>query len=431
MRKRRLVLALALVAILILTVRFFFLNARLKLPVGQGIPMVSLGESHGLILATDGSLWTWGADFLGWPVLGLGNVNEQTRLQRIGSDHDWVSISASTEHNVAIKADGSLWAWGQNLEGQLGDGTVTTRNTPVRSITGNDWKQAAAGGCHTVALKKDGTIWSWGMDWAGQLGIGSTTGSMTARQVGSATNWMKVWAAGLETVALKSDGSLWYCGENLNPAFPQGSNSVQVLTRVSPDTNWVDVGFGNNTIFAIKVDGTLWAWGRNAHAYTGVQDQALDVTPMRVGTDNDWRGVPACGDWWCTGLTKKDGSLWLMDASESKPNGPSGPYPTVQFRRVELQKDVVAYVAGAVHARAPGHHEPIGVALTRDGEVWTWGMALGDPVTPGESVKTFGKKLAKRFNSKIDLGNITPIMHKKPWQLRNVEPDAPKTKVNK
>ena len=92
--------------------------------MGKGTPAISLGERHGLILASDGSLWSWGSDFLGWPVLGLGNVTAQTRLRRIGNETNWISISAGTAHNVAIKSDGTLWAWGENLSGQFGVGTM-------------------------------------------------------------------------------------------------------------------------------------------------------------------------------------------------------------------------------------------------------------------------------------------------------------------
>jgi alpha-tubulin suppressor-like RCC1 family protein len=400
-----------------------FSDGGLRLPVGKGTPAISLGERHGLILASDGSLWSWGSDFLGWPVLGLGKVTPQTRLRRIGNETNWSSISAGTAHNVAIKSDGTLWAWGENIYGQFGVGTGGKQNmkadTPVHGAPGNDWKQAAAGGSHTAALKKDGTLWAWGNNWAGQLGTGSTSNSMVPVQVGSATNWVKVWATLLECVAMQSDGSLWYWGENPDPAFPQGKGCIPVPTRVSPDTNWVDVGFGVNTVFAIKSDGTLWTWGRNADAYTSTQDQTLNTTPTQVGTNSDWRAIPACGGWWCQGLTKKDGSLWLMDMSDSKPNGPRSPYKPVRFRRVELQKDVVAYAAGAAHAAAPGVHAPIGVALTRDGEVWTWGLVLGDPRGLGDRLRYQAVTLAQHFGYKGGPPDAAPVIRPTPWRLQH------------
>jgi len=401
-------------------------QGRLRLPVGKGTPAICLGERHGLILASDGSLWSWGSDFLGWPVLGIGNVPPQTRLRRIGNDTNWVSISAGTAHNVAIKSDGTLWTWGENIYGQFGVGIGGRQNpmanTPVHAAPGENWKQAAAGGSHTVALKKDGTLWAWGNNWAGVLGTGSTSNSAVPLQLGSATNWIKVWAGTLESVAMQSDGSLWYWGENPNPAVAQGVGQILIPKRISPDTNWVDVGFGPWTVFAIKLDGTLWTWGREAHVYTDAQDQTQDAVPARVGTNSDWQSIPACGLWWCQGLTKKDGSLWLMDASDSQPNGPRPPYKPVQFRHVVLQKDVVAYTAGAAHAAAPGVHAPIGVALTREGEVWTWGLMLGDPRGLGDRLQYRAIQIANRLGFKGRPPDAAPVTRQTPWQLPHLEP---------
>jgi len=130
-------------------------GGRLKLPVGQGAPAISLGQTHGLILASDGSLWSWGSDFLGWPVLGLGNVTGQTRLRRIGSDTNWVSITAGEATTSPSNRTGHFGPWGQNIYGQFGVGTMGKQNMmtniPAPAAPGHDWKQAAAGGDHTVA----------------------------------------------------------------------------------------------------------------------------------------------------------------------------------------------------------------------------------------------------------------------------------------
>jgi alpha-tubulin suppressor-like RCC1 family protein len=395
-------------------------QGRLRLPVGNVTPAICLGETHGLILASDGSLWSWGSDFFGWPVLGLGtNTTKSTELRRIGNETNWRSVSASASCNLAIKSDGTLWTWGESVVGP------SVRITPIFSPTpaapGHDWKQAAAGGNISIALKKDGTLWAWGNNWAGSAGIGSTKGSSTPAQVGSATNWVKVWAGLLETVAMQSDGTLWYWGENPNPAFAQGAGQIWTPTRVSPDTNWVDVGFGVNTVLAVKSDGTLWTWGRQAHVLTGSGDQTQDATPARVGTNSDWLSFASSTGWWCLGLIKKDGSLWFMDASEGKPNGPQSPRPPIQFRRAEYQKDYVAYAAGAVHASAPGVHGRIGVVLTRDGEVWTWGMVLGDPPTLKSRVSDLALKLTNTFHFKMGAIDPDPIFRDTPWQLRNIE----------
>jgi alpha-tubulin suppressor-like RCC1 family protein len=402
---------------------------KLRLPVGNGTPAISLGERHGLVLASDGSLWSWGSDFLGWPVLGLGKAEPQTRLRRIGNETNWVGISAGSSHNMAIKSDGTQWTWGTDLSVRYAAGRVNVRKviarTPIPAAQGNDWKQAVAGGVHTLALKKDGTLWAWGNNWAGSLGTSSTNNSAVPVQVGSGSNWIKVWAGSLESVAMQSDGSLWYWGDNPDPAFDMHVGKISVPTRVSPNTDWVDVGFGVNTVFAVKADGTLWTWGRNAHVYTESQNPALDATPTRVGTNSDWGSVPACGLGWCQGLTKKDGSLWLMDASDFDVNLRRGPAKAVRFRRIELRKDVVAYTAGVAHITAPDGHLPIGAALTRDGEVWTWGMMLGDPRSVGNRLAYRAVRLANRFGYKGEPPYATPIIRQRPWRLPHVEADDP------
>jgi alpha-tubulin suppressor-like RCC1 family protein len=413
---------LALGVLTLLTTEFVvsIWPGRLRLPVGQGTPAISLGERHGLILASDGSLWSWGSDFLGWPVLGQGKASlKSTILRRVGHDTNWVSLSAGENHNLAVKSDGTLWTWGESVQG----GRLRPIYTPAPAAPGNDWKQAAAGGIISVALKKDGTLWAWGNNWAGSLGIGSTNSSAVPVQVGSSTNWTKVWAGLLETVALQSDGSLWYWGENPNPAVGQGTGQIVAPKRISPDTNWVDVGFGVNTVFAIKSDGTLWTWGRQADRYTGATNTAQDAIPSRVGTNSDWRSLCATTGWWCNGLIKKDGSLWFMDASEGKPNGPRTPYQPVQFRRIDLEMDYVAFAAGATHAAGPGVHGPIGVILTRDGEVWTWGMVLGDPPTLKSGCQALGARMARLLLPRKPMEDPTPdaVYRDQPWQLRNTD----------
>ncbi len=381
-KRKKVVLAASLVMLAAVVVLWLLPESLIatKLPAGPVTPAVSLGETHALILAPDGSLWSWGTSFLGWPVLGLSNVAYRVQPTRIGHDTNWVGISAACEHNLALKSDGTIWAWGENTSDELGDGTkAKMRMVPVRSVPGNDWRQVSTGAYSSFALKKNGTLWAWGMNWAGELGIGITNRSCAkAMQVGQSTNWVKVWAGWLAVVGQQSDGTLWYWGENPNPSVAPATHQIVIPTRVGADSNWVDVGFGtDDTVFAIKSDGSLWAWGRQAHAYTGVMNQDLDVSPVRIGADSDWRGISACGNWWCQGLTKKDGSLWLMDASCGLPNGPRPPFGPPKFRRIGLKKDYVAFIAGAAHDAPPGVHIPVGVVVTRDSEIWTWGMVLG------------------------------------------------------
>ncbi len=416
--------SIALAVVLTASVLFFWLagfgNGRAgTLPVGKGRPAVSLGERHGLILASDGSLWAWGSDFLGWPVLGLGsNRFKSTRLAQIGHDTNWVSISAGTDHSVATKSDGTIWTWGEPVPRSRTAPTMFC--SPVLAAPGNDWKQGVAGGNISAAIKSNGTLWAWGDSWAGSVGDGTTNRKILSPvQIGPSTNWVKVWAGVLETVGLQADGSLWYWGENPDPSFGQGAGQIVSPQRVGSDTNWVDVGFGVNTVFAIKSDGGLWTWGRNADRFTGAKNTASNAIPCRIGTNSDWQSICATTGWWCLGLVKKDRSVWYLDGSDRQPNGPRAPYKPFEIRRVPFKGPYAACAAGSMHAAPTGVHGLIGVAVQSDGEVWTWGMVLGDPLTiDGDWERSVASIKAHLFRSSDPSWGPPPVYVFEPWRLK-------------
>jgi len=376
---------------------------RLRLPTGSVTPMVKYGFSHNvLILAGDGSLWTWGEERLGWPVLGLADkkVEKTTSLRRIAHEGDWVSIATGDSDCLALKSDGALWARGGNFACQLGDRTKTPRPTPVPSAPGHDRKQAATAGNDSLAIKNDGTLWAWGSGFAGQLGISVTKAGATVphpTQVGTSAQWTKIWAGSIQTVGLQSDGSLWFWGSFTGDG--SDTNYFRVPTRISPDTNWTDACFGYFTIFAIKSDGSLWSWGREASFYTGATDSNSIRTPMQIGTENDWQSCASSGGFYAI-LKKKDGSLWALDASEHRYVKPAAQYQPIKLRPIKLTKEVAAYAAGG---------DNLGVVLTPEGEVWTWGDVIGE-----HTAKDYNGPNRRQPFPKI---KVIPD----PWQVPNVE----------
>ena len=142
---------------------------------------------------------------------------------RVGTQADWRTVAAGEAHTVAVRADGTLWAWGSNGTGQLGDGTTTDRAEPVRVRSGSDWWVVAAGEAHTVAVRTDGTLWAWGLNNRGQLGQRWTVRRQLEPEVVKRFrdlwnwtwdgDWDAVAAAGHGTVALKTDGALWGWGQ--------------------------------------------------------------------------------------------------------------------------------------------------------------------------------------------------------------------------
>src|SRR6266511_2983978 len=123
---------------------------------------------------------------------------------------DWKSVAAGTFHTAAVKTDGTLWAWGNNDNGEVGNGTTTNQSSPVQ--IGSGFASVAAGGAHTVAVKTDGTLWAWGANGNGQLGDGTNTEQWSPVQIGS--GFASVAAGSLHTMAVKTDGTLWAWGWN-------------------------------------------------------------------------------------------------------------------------------------------------------------------------------------------------------------------------
>ena len=379
-------------------------TGRMRLPTGDVTPMVGYGDDYAVILASDGSLWSWGEKSLGWPVFGYTRVEKTVSLRHIGNDKDWKSIAVGGDHCLAIKSDGTLWGWGANYECQLGDGTKITQPTPVPSISGNDWKQAATSGGNSFAVKNNGTLWAWGNNYAGFLGIGGGSGTITnALRIGTSTNWEKLWTGNIQTVGLQSDGSLWFWG-SLSGSSSDKDKNITVPTRVSPDTNWTDVCFGYFTMFALKSDGTLWTWGLKSDIYNGGPENGLDgsnvqLAPVQIGTENDWQSFSSSPGGFYLLLRKKDGSLWSLDASEHRRWKSGMKYKPIAPRKIEFNKEIAAYAAGG---------DNIGIILTPDGEVWTWGKVLGEFLP-----KDFGAKNGDWISPKHKVID-------QPWQVFNI-----------
>ncbi len=415
MKRRRLILFIAAAAIVVGLLLFKRLSpeGRLRLPAGTTTPQISLGYSHGLVIAPDGSLWSWGAEDLGWPVLGLGQTNGVPAfspvLRRISPATNWTRVSAGQDHNLALKSDGTIWAWGTNHRGQMGaSATVQTlQSSLVPSVPGNDWVDVEAGSVCSYALKKDGSLWGWGLNNFCQLGNGSSIDSRVPVQIGSATNWTKIRAGGVSAAGIQSDGSLWIWGGS--PEFGNYAksitNNVQVPTRVSTDTNWVDVSVGYNIWLAVKADGTLWAFGKDAHLLTYVVLSA-SATPTQVGTNSDWASVS-------TGrlshlLRKRDGSFWTLTRAYAD-------WELKMFRPLGLPKEAIGGdTGGGAFA-----------AVTLDGEVWAQGAVLGER-TSKDRILQFIARLGSRIRWLRDLGDRPEKVYRdKPWPVRNIDPGDP------
>lgn len=210
----------------------------------------------------------------------------------------WQKIVAATTHSLAIRNDGTLWAWGANSNGQLGIGSTVDKNVQTQVGTDNNWINIAAGSNFSLGLKSDGTLWTWGGDNNGQLGNGSITGNVTVpTQIGTDTDWQNIFSGSYAVFAIKSNGTLWSWGENNKGQLGVGGyTNRSAPTQVGTDTNWQKVSGGTSHTLAIKTDGTLWAAGYNLFGQLGLGDNTDKTTFNKIGTDTDWQGCSAGGN---------------------------------------------------------------------------------------------------------------------------------------
>ena len=278
---------------------------------------ISTGSYNTFAVKSDGTLWGTGSNVNG--ELGIGTFgNAPHSLVQIGTATDWKTTSGTLDCTIGLKTNGTLWGWGLNSYGQVGDGTTTERHTPVQIGTDTNWKIVTSGmlASFNIALKTNGTLWGWGIHGgANCLGQGIGTGNIayyaSPIQIGIDTNWSSMDAGLSHTLALKTNGTLYIFGGGRNGSGGNGILTDFIFstpTQIGTDTNWTQVSAGANTSYAIKTDGTLWAWGQNDLGQLGDGTTDNRGYPTQIGTDTNWASVHA-GYQHCTAL-KTDGSLW-------------------------------------------------------------------------------------------------------------------------
>jgi alpha-tubulin suppressor-like RCC1 family protein len=160
---------------------------------GTDWKQVSCGSEHTIAIKTDGSLWIWGYNNVGQ--LGINDTTTRsTPVTTFVGGNTWKSVAGGYRVTTAIKTDGSLWTCGSNNNGQLGINNTANRSIPVTTFAGgNNWKSVAGGGQFTSAIKTDGSLWTWGLNTSGELGDNTTTNRSTpVTTFAGGNNWKQV-----------------------------------------------------------------------------------------------------------------------------------------------------------------------------------------------------------------------------------------------
>jgi len=325
---------------------------------------VAGGRYHSIALKSDGTVWAWGDN-------GYGQIGDGTQVQRLSAVavsglSGVIAISSRYNHTVALKADGTVWTWGQNSRGQLGDGTTTQRLAPVQVQGLSDVTSIAAGAEHTLALKRDGTVWAWGNNSSGQLGDGTGTDRYTPVQVGNLTGVSGIAAGYWFSVAVKTDGTaagtVWAWGDGQSgqlgngAAFWFNSSPVQVVGLTSVTA----VACGGAHALALGSSGVASAWGAGSFGELGDAAGLTRSLPTTVALSPI--SVLAAGGSHSLALTP-DGVIWGWGHNLYYQLGEGSTLHRFEPVRTELANRVIAIAAGEAH----------GLALRDDGRVLAWG----------------------------------------------------------
>lgn len=267
---------------------------------------ISIGASHTLAIHNDGTLWAWGKNSQGQ--LGDGTTINKTTPIQIGTFSNWKMAYCGTFHSIALKTDGTLWVWGLNSQGQLGDGTNINKLIPTQIGT-NDWKLISAGSAFSVAIKNNGDIYTCGQNNYGQLGDGTLINKNTFNLIYSGTNWKLISSGANRTIVIKNDDTLWGWGSNSSGSLGNGTIiNILTPTLINANNNWKTVSCGGGHTLALKNDNSLWCWGQNDHRQIGNGNNINQLIPIQIGTSTNWKMISGGGIY--SLALKNDNTLW-------------------------------------------------------------------------------------------------------------------------
>ncbi len=336
---------------------------------------VSLGLFHGVVLKDDGTVWAWGVPYPGKDAgyIGTGIKDTGSNMLRINMTNV-TEVSAGLDYCLALKDDGTVWAWGYNYFGQLGDGTYANSSIPVQVKGLHDIVAISASEGHNMALGEDGRVWTWGRNMFGQLGDGTISNKSYGRNtpVGANISNVKAIAGGMRFCeVIKEDGTVWGWGDNSMGQLGSAHVNETILypVRVNGISNVTKISARSDQTVALKDDGTVWEWGY-------IRDNDFNFSRVLVP-----RQVPglanivaiSAGDFHSLALDDKGVVyVWGWNIDGQLGDGSEVSYVQANPKKLTMLSDVTGVSAGT----------SISAAIGRDGTVYAWGRNMEGQIDP-------------------------------------------------
>lgn len=334
------------------------------------LPMaVSAGSNQTYALKTDGSVWSWGYNSNGQ--LGNGTLSASTSAKQTTILSSITAISAGGTFGLGLKSDGTVWGWGENSMGQLGNTALTSQQYTPKKIENFDFVVAISGGnTHSIALKSDGTVWTWGSNIYGELGIGSNTNKYVPTQVPSLTSVKAVSAGMFYSLALKTDGTVWAWGNNSYGQLGDGTTTNRLVpVKITTLAGVGSISAGLYHALALKQDKTVWAWGSNSNGQIGDGTTNSRMVPVKVSSLS---GVIQISAGMYHSLAKNETAVYSWGSNASGQLGNNSSYNSsipVLVSSISVTKDI----------EAGNNHN----GVVTSNSVMTWGSNSGGQLGNG------------------------------------------------
>lgn len=351
---------------------FLWIIANCILPSISGAQSIAGGGIHSLALCSDNTVKAWGDNF--YYQLGDGTTTSASNVPvPVSSLTGVIALSGGGLHSLALRNDSTVWAWGRNLEGQMGNGVNTNSNIPIMLNSFTGVTAIAAGGYHSLGLKKDSTVWAWGSNTYGQLGNGTTTASNVPVQVSSLSGIIAITAGLNHCLALKGDGTVWAWGRNFWGQLGDGTTTDRSLpVQVGFLSGITAVAAGKEHSLALKNDGTVWAAGDDSYGQLGNGNNTISTIFVAISSLTGITSIASGGSHHSLAL-KNDSTVWAWGRNNYGQLG----------NGTNINSNVPVAVNSLTGAIAIAKGEQHSMALKSNGSLWAWGNnsfsgALGD-----------------------------------------------------